>query len=101
MRASVGETFRSSGRVGFDGSIVAAAFDAVTHPARARVLEARTGLRRGPDWIADETGVPARTVTRILRRQGLALLYELDSITGEKIRASKTTAVRYERARPG
>ena len=66
-----------------------------------RVLEARVRLRRGPDWISDETGVPARTVTRILRRHGMPRLYELDSMTGEKIRASKTTAVRYERARPG
>ena len=67
----------------------------------ARVLEARRTLRRGPDWIADETGVPPRTVTRILRRHDQPRLYELDSMTGEKIRASKTTAVRYERARPG
>ena len=66
-----------------------------------RVLQARARLRRGPDWIADETGVPARTVTRILRRHGVARLCECDPMTGEKIRASKTTAVRYERARPG
>ena len=67
----------------------------------ARVLEARRTLRRGPDWIADETGVPPRTVTRILRRHDQPRLHELDSMTGERIRASKTTAVRYERARPG
>jgi len=69
--------------------------------AEARVLEARARLRRGPDWIADETGVPARTVSRILRRHDVARLCECDPMTGQRIRASKTTAVRYERARPG
>src|SRR5690606_7843301 len=34
-------------------------------------------------------------------RAGLPHLAELDPMTGERIRASKTTAVRYERARPG
>jgi transposase InsO family protein len=66
-----------------------------------RVLAARVEHRRGPDWLAVETGVPARTITRILRRHGVPRLFECDPMTGEKIRASKTTAVRYERARPG
>lgn len=43
----------------------------------------------------------ARTVTRILRRHGCPRLSECDPLTGEVIRASKTTAVRYERDRPG
>ncbi len=55
---------------------------------------ARTGL--GP-----ELGVPARTVSRILRRHGCPYLRECDPLTGEVIRASKTTAVRYERDHPG
>ena len=66
-----------------------------------QVLAARAEHRRGPDWLAAEVGVPARTITRILRRHGVARLFECDPMTGEKIRASKTTAVRYERARPG
>lgn len=66
-----------------------------------RVLAARAKHRRGPDWLAAEVGVPARTITRILRRHGVPRLFECDPMTGEKIRASKTTAVRYERARPG
>lgn len=66
-----------------------------------QVLQARREHRRGPDWIAAETGVTARTVTRILRRHNMPRLCELDPMTGEQIRASKTTAVRYERARPG
>lgn len=67
----------------------------------AEVLAARRAHRRGPDWLGSELGVPARTVSRILRRHGVARLAECDPLTGEVIRASKTTAVRYERARPG
>lgn len=37
----------------------------------------------------------------MLRRHGVPYLRECDPLTGEVIRASKTTAVRYERDRPG
>ena len=67
----------------------------------AMVLAARLEHRRGQDWLGAELGVPARTVGRILRRHHVALLRELDPLTGTVIRASTTTAVRYERARPG
>ncbi len=72
-------------------------------PARveAKVVACRRRERRGQDWIAAELGVPARTVHRILRRHDVPRLAECDPLTGEVIRASKTTAVRYERARPG
>ena len=66
-----------------------------------RVLICRHDQRRGQDWIGPELGVPARTVSRILRRNGVPYLRECDTLTGEVIRASKTTAVRYERAAPG
>ncbi len=66
-----------------------------------RVLAARTAHRDGPDVLGPKVGVPARTVTRILRRHGVAYLRELDPMTGEVIRSSKQTAVRYERDRPG
>lgn len=66
-----------------------------------RVVEARRQLRVGPDRLADELGVPARTVSRILRRHRVPYLRECDPLTGEVIRASKTTATRYERDRPG
>ena len=66
-----------------------------------RVIAARLQHRRGPEFLSWELGVPARTITSILRRNGLPRLYEIDTITGEVIRASKTTAVRYERDRPG
>lgn len=66
-----------------------------------RVLACRRDQRRGQDWIGPELGVPARTVSRILRRNGVPYLRECDPLTGEVIRASKTTAVRYEREVPG
>jgi transposase InsO family protein len=67
----------------------------------AQVLAARAEHRRGQDWLGLELGVPARTVSRILRRHEVPYLARLDPMTGEVIRASKETAVRYERDRPG
>jgi transposase InsO family protein len=66
-----------------------------------KILELRRGERRGPDWIGAELGVPARTVSRVLARHRMPHLAALDPITGQVIRASKATAVRYERDRPG
>ena len=66
-----------------------------------QVLRLRTEQRRGQDWIGPELGVPARTVSAILRRHHVPYLRECDPLTGEVIRASKTTAVRYERECPG
>ncbi len=66
-----------------------------------RVVEARRERRVGPDRLADELGVPARTVSRILRRYEVPYLRECDPLTGEVIRASKVTTTRYERDRPG
>jgi len=66
-----------------------------------KILELRRGERRGPDWIGAELGVPARTVSRVLARHRMPHLSALDPITGQVIRASKATAVRYERDRPG
>jgi transposase InsO family protein len=67
----------------------------------AMVLAARVEHRRGQDWLGAELGVPARTVSRILRRHRVPRLAVCDPMTGEVIRASKTTAVRYERDSPG
>jgi transposase InsO family protein len=66
-----------------------------------RVLQMRRDQRRGQDWIGAELGVPARTVGAILRRHEVPYLRECDPLTGELIRASKTTALRYERPTPG
>jgi transposase InsO family protein len=66
-----------------------------------KVLAARADLRDGPDVLGPKVGVPARTVSRILRRHDVPYLRECDPMTGEVIRSSKQTAVRYERGRPG
>jgi transposase InsO family protein len=67
----------------------------------SRVVALRLECRRGPDWLGPMLGLAPRTVSRIVRRHGLPRLACCDPLTGEVIRASKTTAVRYERARPG
>jgi transposase InsO family protein len=73
-----------------------------TSPAReAAVLEARTRLRFGPARLAVETGVPARTISRILTRHQVPPLAWLDPVTGAVIRATRSTGNRYERERPG
>lgn len=65
------------------------------------VLQLRHHERRGQDWIGPELGLPARTVSAILRRHRVPYLHECDPLTGEVIRASRTTAVRYEHDHPG
>jgi transposase InsO family protein len=67
----------------------------------AQVLAVREQQRRGQDWIGPELGIPARTVSRILRRHQVRYLRELDPLTGQVIRSGKATALRYERDRPG
>ena len=65
------------------------------------IIRARTKHREGPDVLGPKVGVPARTVSRVLRRHAMPYLRELDPLTGDVIRSSKKTARRYERARPG
>jgi transposase InsO family protein len=65
------------------------------------VVELRRSSRRGQDWIGAELSISARTVSAILRRHQMPYLRDCDPLTGELIRASKSTALRYERARPG
>ena len=67
----------------------------------AAVLAARDDLRAGRDRVAAATGVPARTVSRILARHGRPPVSALDPTTGQAIRAWQATAVRYERPAPG
>jgi len=67
----------------------------------AAVLALRRHERLGRDAVADRLGVAPRTVSRILARHGVPHLARLDPISGQLLRASRTTAVRYERARPG
>jgi transposase InsO family protein len=70
-------------------------------PLEAAVLALRERERLGRDAIADQLEVSPRTVSRILAREGIPHLACLDPISGQLLRASKTTAVRYERERPG
>ena len=69
--------------------------------AEQRVLAARRQLRAGRDVIAAATGVPARTVSRILARHGIPALAACDPVTGLPIRARRLTRTRYERPAPG
>ncbi|MEN2743713.1 IS481 family transposase [Sinomonas halotolerans] len=66
-----------------------------------RIIDLRQSERRGPAWIGAQLEVPPRTVSRFLARNGLPPLAALDPMSGELIRSSKATAVRYERKRPG
>lgn len=65
------------------------------------IVRLRTDERLGRERIAECVGVSPRTVSRVLARRGAPALAQLDPITGEVIRSSKQTAVRYERSRPG
>lgn len=67
----------------------------------AKVVAARAADRAGPDVLAPKVGVPARTVSRILRRHGVPYLRQCDPMTGQVIRSSKQSATRYERDHPG
>jgi transposase InsO family protein len=66
-----------------------------------KVVAARAKHRCAQDELAALTGVPARTVNRILHRHGLPRLAACDPLTGAVIRSSRSTTCRYERDRPG
>ncbi|TMR32782.1 transposase family protein, partial [Actinomadura geliboluensis] len=66
-----------------------------------RVLAARLELRPGPDHIAAATGVPARTVTRILRRHRVPVPAARAPVTGHQNRATRHSGRRYEHPEPG
>jgi transposase InsO family protein len=65
------------------------------------VLAQRVAHREGPLELALRCGTSARTVSRILARAGMPRLWDLDPVTGERIRASRATDRRYERDAPG
>ena len=72
-----------------------------TDEVEQKVLAARAAGREGQDVLGPKVGVPARTVSRILRRHQVPYLRDCDPMTGLLIKSSKATAVRYERDRPG
>jgi transposase InsO family protein len=95
--------FRAEGPAGLvDRSSVAH-----SHPNRVaacqetRVRIVRELTRRGPVFIADQLGMQASTVGRVLRRHHAPLLRELDPVTGTVIRARRQSANRYEHDHPG
>jgi transposase InsO family protein len=67
----------------------------------AAVLQARLDDPAGPEVLAGRTGVPARTITRILRRHDRPRLADCDPVTGTLIRATRRSARRYEHPEPG
>lgn len=67
----------------------------------ADVLAQRLKHREGPLDLGRRCGVSARTVSRILARAGMPRLWDLDPVTGARIRASRRTDRRYERVAPG
>lgn len=95
--------FRSEGRAGLrERSSRPRSSPKKTSPElESTVLAARRELKAGPLRIASKTGVPARTVSRILARHHIPPLAWCDPLTGQLIRASRATNNRYERERPG
>ncbi|MGP9616210.1 IS481 family transposase [Arthrobacter sp. AOP36-A1-22] len=67
----------------------------------AKVLNDRQEHREGPADISWRTGIPERTVSRIIARAGLPRIWEMDPMTGERIRAGRASERRYEREHPG
>lgn len=65
-----------------------------------RVLKARCEYRCDSVGLGQRTGVPASTCERILRRHQVPRLADCDPITGAVIRASRSSARRYEHAHP-
>jgi hypothetical protein len=66
-----------------------------------QILAARVKHREGPVQLGERCQVPARTVSRIIARAGLPQLWELDPISGERIRASRATDHRVVGSRGG
>lgn len=67
----------------------------------ATVVALRRRERLGRDRIAERLRLSPRSVSRILARHRLPHLACLDPISGQLVRASRVTTVRYERERPG
>ncbi|WP_129587285.1 hypothetical protein [Arthrobacter alpinus] len=64
-------------------------------------MAARHQMLCGPARISHTTGVPERSMTRILGRHEEPLLAWFDPVTGELIRAQGASGRRYERDRAG
>ena len=71
------------------------------HRVEQRVLAARRRRKRGAVALAAELGLNPSTVGRILKRHDVPHLAAIDPITGERIRSSRRSEVRYEHRAPG
>jgi transposase InsO family protein len=65
------------------------------------LVRLRQAERLGRDDLAARTGVSPRTASRILARRSMPHLARLDAMTGQLIRSSKQTTIRYQRESPG
>jgi transposase InsO family protein len=95
--------YRAEGRAGLEDR--SSRPNSCPHAAPANVvadvLTQRVKHREGPADLARRCGISARTVSRILARAGMPKLWDLDPVTGARIRASRATDRRYERSAPG
>jgi transposase InsO family protein len=66
-----------------------------------RVLAARRRRKRGAVVLAAELGLNPSTVGRVLARHQVPHLAVIDPITGERLRAARRPANRYEHPTPG
>lgn len=91
--------FRAEGAAGLlDRSSRPRRSPAATAPAIVeRLLRLRQAERLGPLALAAAVGVSPSTASRLVARAGLPRLFELDPVTGIRIRASRRTQHRYER----
>ena len=71
---------------------------ALPESAVQEICRARRELKLGPHQLSARLGRPRSTIYRVLRREGLSRLCDLDPLSGETIRRQP---LRYERERPG
>lgn len=74
---------------------------ATSSTVASELLATRQAERIGRDELALGFALSASTASRIIARAGLPRLHELDPVTGIRIRASRTTQLRYEHENPG
>ena len=65
------------------------------------IVAARVAEHVGARELATLTGVPASTIGAVLRRTAMPHLATLDRLTGEVIRGSRHSGIRYEHDLPG
>ena len=65
------------------------------------VIKARIEKHLSPLNLERETGVPARTCARIVKRNECPKLADIDRVTGELIQRGPVTNERYEKDEPG